>query len=134
MSCVVEAAALTPPSKRPILSKMAAVKRSLLVLTCLLALRASSAITYVPKCYCPGKDPYLARDANLKNKMYQLKSEYTTNQLKINYRPVLAKPGVPPVMVLSKMFPEVTKREQEELTLHQYIQLVDAKAAAVDDR
>ena len=87
VSCVVEAAALTPPSKGPILSKMAAVKRSLLVLTCLLALRASSAITYVPKCYCPGKDPYLARDANLKNKMYHLKSEYTTNQLKINYRP-----------------------------------------------
>ena len=47
---------------------------------------------------------------------------------------VLAKPGVPPVMVLSKMFPELTKREQEELTLEQYNELVNAKAAAVEDR
>ena len=42
---------------------------------------------YLDRCYCPGKDPYLARDANLRKKMYHLKSVYTSMHLPIQYRP-----------------------------------------------
>ena len=47
----------------------------------------SWAATYLDKCYCPGKDPYLNRAAALRNKMYELKTEYSSQQLEIKYRP-----------------------------------------------
>ena len=42
---------------------------------------------YYDKCFCPGKDLYLARDANLRTKMYHLKSEYFAKNLSVAYRP-----------------------------------------------
>ena len=60
---------------------------SLFVLISVFVLQASGAIKYLDKCYCPGKDPYLSRDENLRNKMYQLQSEYTKANLEIAYKP-----------------------------------------------
>ena len=60
---------------------------SLFVLISLFVLQASGAIMYLDKCYCPGKDPFLGRDETLRNKMYQLKSEYTKSNLEIAYKP-----------------------------------------------
>ena len=37
----------------------------------------STGLTYLDKCYCPKKDPYLNRDQNLRRKMYELRREWT---------------------------------------------------------
>lgn len=47
----------------------------------------SGSIAYFDKCYCPGKDPFLNRNAPLREKMYQLKTEYTSQNLQVKYRP-----------------------------------------------
>ena len=47
----------------------------------------SGSIAYFDKCYCPGKDPFLNRNAPLREKMYQLKTEYTSQNLEVKYRP-----------------------------------------------
>ena len=60
---------------------------SLFVLISVFVLQASGTIKYLDKCYCPGKDPYLSRDANLRSKMYELQTEYTKKNLEIAYKP-----------------------------------------------
>ena len=47
----------------------------------------SGSIGYFDKCYCPGKDPFLNRNAPLREKMYQLKTEYSSQNLQVKYRP-----------------------------------------------
>ena len=53
----------------------------------LIVVKHTISITYLDKCYCPGKDPYLSRDKNLRNKMYELKSIYSGDNLDIWWRP-----------------------------------------------
>ena len=57
-----------------------------MVIILLVLVAKSIAITYLDKCYCPGKDPYLSRDKNLRNKMYALKSVFTSEKLDIWWR------------------------------------------------
>ena len=57
-----------------------------LAIILLVLVAKSIAITYLDKCYCPGKDPYLSRDKNLRNKMYALKSVFTSEKLDIWWR------------------------------------------------
>ena len=46
----------------------------------------------------------------------------------------MEKPGVPPVMVLDVMFPELTQKEMETLDVTQFTQLVDGRQAALEER
>ena len=56
------------------------------------------------------------------------------NEFMFCFVSVLAKPGVPPVMVLAKMFPELTQKAMETLDLEQYTQLVAGRKAALEER
>ena len=59
----------------------------LTVVVLVVGLISGSIEAYFDKCYCPGKDPFLNRNAPLREKMYQLKTEYSSQNLQVKYRP-----------------------------------------------
>ncbi|XP_059094470.1 uncharacterized protein LOC131889396 isoform X2 [Tigriopus californicus] len=68
---------------------------------------------YVDKCYCPGDTDF---NFDMERKMWELRTE-ATKDFEVVFKPRPQKEGVPEISILKKMFPQLTLKELNEMTL-----------------
>ena len=82
--------------------------------------------TFFPYC------PELPKQKNSCSKMWLIDQLY----IKLGLSPfvVLSRPGVPPVLVLNKMFPDLPRKTAETLSIIEYEELLVASKTALEER
>ena len=81
--------------------------------------------------YCP-ELPKQPKQKNSCSKMWLINQLY----IKLGLSPfvVLSRPGVPPVLVLNKMFPDLPRKTAETLSIIEYEELLVASKTALEER